>query len=371
MWKLMRKKTLTILLLLLHALTLGCMLLLREPEPLQQLPAVTPYPEAETDSASLYFTRPYMPFSEDLRGGPDEALAEAILSAQDSVNMAIYNLTLWSIRDALLEAASKGIHVRVVTEANNLDSPEIRSLQHAGIPVHSDDRDHLMHHKFTVIDEQEVWTGSMNYTVRGAYHNNNHLIRILSPEIAADYTHEFEEMFVDDAFGQLSLTDTPFPEAMLGDVLVEVYFSPDEGKVGGYRISSRIVELIQQAERSVHMLAFSYTSDPITEVLLAAHVRGVAVSGVVEASQVNASGADALTLQEAGVDIRLDGNPDTMHHKVIILDEEILILGSYNFTRSAEEKNDENLLILHSPTLASQFLIEFDRIYDNAVFSTD
>ena len=115
----------------------------------------------------------------------------------------------WSIRDALLEAASNGIRVRVVTEANNLDSPEIRSLQYVGIPVVSDDRDHLMHHKFTVIDGQDVWTGSMNYTVRGAYHNNNHMIRVFSPEIAADYTHEFEEMFVDDAFGQLSLHDTP------------------------------------------------------------------------------------------------------------------------------------------------------------------
>ena len=86
-----------------------------------------------------------------------------------------------------------------------------------------------------------------------------------------------------------------------------------------------------------------------------------------EESQVQATGSETPRLRQAGIDIRLDSNSNNMHHKVILIDEAIVILGSYNFTGSAEEKNDENVLILHDPALASQFLIEFERIYRSAV----
>ncbi|MBN1266333.1 MAG: DUF1669 domain-containing protein [Anaerolineales bacterium] len=362
----MRKRILPIGLFLIQALIAGCLLWSQQsnadpPAALPTLPAVEP-----DQSVTLFFTEPYLPQSENLEGGPDEELAAAIRNASYSVDMAIYNLNLWSIRDALLEAAARGVQVRLVTEHNNLENAEIRSLQNAGIPVHSDERNHLMHHKFVVIDKIEVWTGSMNFTVNGAYHNNNNLVRLVSSELAADYTREFEEMFVSDAYGALSESDTPYPEVWLGDTLIEVYFSPDEGAVSGNRISSRLADLIHSAEESVYLLAFSFTSDPIANALLERYHAGVDVRGVIESSQINASGAESVRLREAGVDLRLDGNPDTMHHKVLIIDEQILILGSYNFTRSAEEKNDENLLILYSPTLAAEFLIEFDKIYHNA-----
>jgi len=66
------------------------------------------------------------------------------------------------------------------------------------------------------------------------------------------------------------------------------------------------------------------------------------------------------------VDVRLDGNPANMHHKVILIDGEVLITGSYNFSRSAEMRNDENLLVVHNPQLVAQFMQEFDRIYEIA-----
>ncbi len=366
----MHKTKLTVGLILLQVLTLGSILWFYRPG--DQVPIENTSLAAEVQpDIQLFFTNPYLPSSKDLRGGPDEQLAAAIRAAEHSVDLAVYNLNLWSIRDALLEAAARGVHVRIVTESNNLDSPEIRSLQQAGIPVDSDNRSHLMHHKFVVIDGVEVWTGSTNFTVNGAYRNNNHMIRMVSPEMAANFTNEFEEMFVYDAYGELSISDNPYPEVLVGDTLIEVYFSPDEGKVAGYQISSRIVDLIYEAERSVYLLAFAFTSDSISQAMFVQHQAGLDVRGVVEASQINASGADARDLRAAGVDIRLDGNPNNMHHKVIILDERVLILGSYNFTRSAEEKNDENLLILHSPALAAEFLIEFDKIYQNATISID
>jgi phosphatidylserine/phosphatidylglycerophosphate/cardiolipin synthase-like enzyme len=67
---------------------------------------------------------------------------------------------------------------------------------------------------------------------------------------------------------------------------------------------------------------------------------------------------------EAGMDVRLDGNPRLMHHKVILVDQQIVITGSYNFSYNAEHNNDENTLIIHSPDIAAEYMAEFQEIYD-------
>ena len=71
--------------------------------------------------------------------------------------------------------------------------------------------------------------------------------------------------------------------------------------------------------------------------------------------------------QQAGLDVRLDGNLNgLMHHKVIIIDQKIVITGSYNFTAAAETTNDENVVIIFSPEVAAQYLQEFQRVYPQA-----
>lgn len=308
----------------------------------------------------VYFSQPQNPESRTLRGGPDAHLVEGLDSAQFSIDMAMYHLNLWSVRDALSRAHRRGVQVQIVTDDAYKDELEIQSLKDAGIVVIDDGHPGIMHHKFTIIDRSEVWTGSMNMTINGAYRNDNHLVRVRSKEVAESYTREFDEMFFEDRFGGLSLVDTPYPMVNLDGVIVEMYFSPDDG------VLSKLVEHMRKAERSIEILAYALTMDTMGETLLALHQEGLKVRGVVEASQSQATGSETPRLRQAGVDIRLDSNPENMHHKVIIIDGNIVVLGSYNFTRSAEEKNDENVLILHDPALASQFLIEFERIYESA-----
>lgn len=308
----------------------------------------------------LYFSRPQDPSARTFRGGPEQALVEAIDNARFSVHMAIYHLNLWSVRDALIRAHSRGVEVRIVTESSFVAEREIRQLANAGIEVHEDRRPPLMHHKFVVVDRLEVWTGSMNLTINGAYKNDNNLIRISSSVLAKNYEQEFEEMFSEDRFGGLSLADTLQPILQLGNITVENYFSPDDG------VEAQILKLLDGAQKKVDFLAFTFTSDALTTSLIQLHQRGIRVRGIVEASQINASGADFQTMLEAGLDVRPDGNPNKMHHKVIVIDDRTVILGSYNFTRSAEEKNDENVLVVHDPSLAALFLLEFDRLYQLA-----
>ncbi len=327
--------------------------------PTPELPTPVAERTSSSDWATVYFVSPQR--GGPYRGGPDEALAQAIEGARVSVDAAIYDLNLWSIRDALLAAHRRGVAVRVVAESDNLDEPEFQALKQAGIPVLGDRREGLMHNKFVVIDRSEVWTGSMNYTVRGAYTNDNNLIRLQSSRLAQDYTAEFEEMFVDDAFGPTSPANTPYPTLSVDGVMVEVYFSPEDDTL------DHLLDLVTNAQQSVYFLAFSFTSDDLSTALISAADHGITVAGVMERSQYERNvGTEYDHFRQAGLDVRLDGNPANMHHKVLIIDEQIVVTGSYNFTNSAEKRNDENTLILHDPTLAQQYLAEFWRVYNQA-----
>ncbi|MEE8121812.1 MAG: phospholipase D-like domain-containing protein [Anaerolineales bacterium] len=323
----------------------------------EDLPSAIDQETTEGGWYDVYFSQPDDPGSSSLHGGPDSALAQAIDKARYSVDVAVMRLDLWSLRDALLDADRRGVNIRVVVDSDYLLDPEIQDLIGAGIPVVADRRESLMHHKFTVIDQLDVWSGSMNYTINGAYRNDNNLIHIRSSKLAQSYTREFEEMFVDDRFGALSEADTPYPRVSINGMDVEVYFSPDD------HVLQRLLSLIAAAEESIEFLAFTFTSDPLAEVLIARGADGVRVRGVMERGQVNNSGGEFGNLVLAGLDLRLDANRNKMHHKVILIDGEIVVTGSYNFSRNAEEKNDENILILHSDEIAQKYLLEFERIY--------
>ncbi|KPK88431.1 MAG: hypothetical protein AMJ88_19030, partial [Anaerolineae bacterium SM23_ 63] len=260
----------------------------------------------------------------------------------------------------LIRAHMRGVRVRVVTDSDHEDEAEIVDLRGVGILVIGDQREPLMHHKFIVIDGVEVWTGSMNYTVSGAYRNNNNLIRIRSSRVGQDYTREFEEMFLEDRFGALSETDTPYPVLTIDGIQVEVYFSPDDG------VEDRIVDVLRGAEESIDFMVYTFTSDALAEVILERAKGGVDVRGVIEKDQASNPGSDYERLRQAGLDVRLDSNPRNMHHKVIIIDGSIVITGSFNFSRSAEEHNDENILILYDVGVSQEYLLEFKRIFEIA-----
>lgn len=310
----------------------------------------------------VYFTEPSNPAAASYRGGPDESLAEAIRGARLSVDAAIYHLNLWSIRDALISAHQSGVAVRVVAESDNFDEVELIDLQEDGIEVLGDRRESFMHNKFVIIDKAEVWTGSMNFTINGAYRNDNNLLCIHSSRIAENYQAEFEEMFVSDMFGNNIMINTPHPYLELNDIVIETLFSPDDNTEG------RILSYINGAVESIKFMVYSFTSDKIAEALIVKFREGVLVSGVIEESQYYLNlGTEYDRLLEEGIDVHLDGNRNNMHHKVMIIDDQVLIVGSYNFSRNAEFYNDENTLIINDPGITHLYSQEFDRIYQEAL----
>ena len=333
------------------------------PTTLPPVPTSTARSEVSTsDWIQVYFSDPDSPSAGSYRGGLDAALAAAIDEARFSVDASIYHLDLWSLRDALIAAHQRGVTVRITTESDNLDEAEMQELIDVGIPIVSDRRESLMHNKFVIIDGHEVWTGSMNFTVNGAYKNDNNLVQIRSSRLAENFISEFNEMFNDDFFGDYVVKHTPHTSLTIEGSTVETYFSPDDGT------ATEIINLIRGAEQSIYFLAFSFTSDDIAAALINKANQGVSVSGVFEESQYHSNtGTEFDNLLEAGLDVHLDGNNRNMHHKVFIIDEQIVITGSYNFSRSAEERNDENTLMIYNADVAQLFLQEFERIFDKAI----
>ncbi len=311
----------------------------------------------------IYFTDPAAPHAADYAAGPDEALVAALDQARLSVDMAAYSLNLWSIRDALIHAHQRGVVVRMVMESDDMDNPEIQQVMDIGIPIIGDHQEGLMHDKFIVIDRADVWTGSMNYTTSGVYKDNNNLIHIRSSQVAEDYTNEFEKMFVYNLFGPDKTASTPNPKLTIDGTPVEIYFAPEDKAAG------RIVELIRDSQESIHFLAYSFTSNDIGKAVMERAQSGVRVSGVMDDGQIKTSNASEYDpFLQAGLDVRQDGNQDgLMHHKVIIIDQKIVITGSYNFTASAQTTNDENVVIIFSPDAAAKYMEEFQRVYGNAL----
>jgi phosphatidylserine/phosphatidylglycerophosphate/cardiolipin synthase-like enzyme len=306
----------------------------------------------------LYFTDPADPAGRQFTGGVDERVVQAIDAAHLSIHAAIYNLTLNNVRAALIRAHRRGVDVRLVTESDNLDGDDFQRLVEAGVPVLGDRREGTMHDKFMVIDGAQVWTGSMNYTGSGVYADNNCLIRISSGRLAQAYEAEFSEMFVDDHFGPQIGNSTSVPTIDVNGTPVEVRFSPDD------RPEAELVNLLDTAQKSIEFLAFSFTSNPLGDAVMRAQHAGVQVRGVMDEGQSSSNiGSELTAFRSAGLDVRLDGNPGQMHEKVFLIDREIVVFGSYNFSRSANESNDENLLIIHSDVLAGLFAEEFARIY--------
>jgi phosphatidylserine/phosphatidylglycerophosphate/cardiolipin synthase-like enzyme len=132
-----------------------------------------------------------------------------------------------------------------------------------------------------------------------------------------------------------------------------VYFSPQGG------CEQAIIQQIEQAKTEIKIQAYSFTSEPIAESLLAAHKRGVDVQVILDKSQKTQSYSSYTFFKNQGIPVFIDSAHAIAHNKIIIIDKQIVITGSFNFTKAAEEKNAENLLILKSKELARQYLINW------------
>lgn len=289
----------------------------------------------------------------------DRILAQKLTQAQTSIDAAVHEIDSERLAKALIQAFNRGVQVRIVTEHDYADEPAIQDIQAAGIPVVTDaGRSGLMHNKFVVIDGRYVWTGSYNATNNDAYKNNNNAIWVDSPQLAANFTQEFLEMFQARQFGVSSPASLPHPVVAMPDgTRIFTYFAPENA------VDTVLAAHLREARDSIVFLAFAFTHDGLGEIIRERFRAGVQIRGVFETRGANVSHSEYPHMRDAGLPVVQDTNPWSLHHKVMIIDGHTVVTGSFNFSRNAAQTNDENLLIVvGSREIARLYTEEFERL---------
>ncbi len=298
------------------------------------------------------------------------------------------------IRHALAERATAGVQIRIAYDADKPANPHALGgdpappgtgsfVQALGYPWRRIGGMKLMHNKYLVRDagtpQGAVWTGSLNFTDDSWTLQENNVLQLPSPDLAALYEEDFAQLWTSGTIGDSGDFDTP-PVALAyagQPADVHVLFSPGRGPTIDYLIALRVA----QAQRRVRICSMLLNSGA----LLAAlgdllHSWRVPVDGIYDRTQMESViqqwqdvphnhwkiGAIQDIVQAAQL-VGKDSTPysptsrhDFMHDKILVVDDDV-ITGSYNFSRSAEF-NAENVLIIHSPALAETYSAEIDRL---------
>lgn len=136
---------------------------------------------------------------------------------------------------------------------------------------------------------------------------------------------------------------------------IEVRFSPRG------HCTQLVEETIAKAENTILVQAYSFTSLPIADALIAAHQRGVTVSILVDRSQLTSNHTQVHHVMQQGITVAVDRVPGIAHNKVMIIDDVYVLTGSFNWTQAAETRNAENLLLIKDPNINRIYKEEWNR----------
>ncbi|MEZ4671846.1 MAG: phospholipase D-like domain-containing protein [Anaerolineae bacterium] len=350
-----------------------------QPTTVIALPTSTPPPVGRTPLQQgfgaqkgfwqVYFTAPTgSRDSKTYVGGIDGQLADAINATTRTLDIAAFEFNNVVLTQAILDAHARGVTVRmVVDDVHGIQDKEttIGQFVAAGIPVVDDGRPALMHNKFMILDGLSVWTGAWNYTINGTYRNNNNALALRSRSAVQAYQAEFNKMFELHVFGTAKTpTAKPLANFTQDSVPIQILFAPED------RIVSALAVTLSSAQKSIQFLAFSFTLDDVAGVMQQKANQGVIVQGIFETTGSETRSSELRPLLCSGLEMKQDGNPFVLHHKVMIIDGKTVITGSFNFSAGARDENDENVVIITDPDLALQYQEEFARRWAEAKVPT-
>lgn len=370
--------------------------------------------EQETDCQGLYKDRLFVYFNKSVdttyagflgaNGNVklDEKLINRINKSKYSIDCCLYDLrNQWDIVNALKDAHQRGVKIRLITEKQHRDRDCIKVLEKTGILVLDDGTEGypLMHNKFLIFDYRDksskidnwVWTGSYNVTDFGTESNSNNVIEVQDTEIAKAYTMEFEEMWggggdepdLQRAKFSVLKSDNTLHEFIINGEKWELYFCPTD------KVTQRMLEAVESADYSIYFCIFVFSRQQLCNLMKAKLDQGVDVRGVFDERAWDFWWSKSL-------DMRGEWNPKKsnhpwwppavvykdnvsgsvgyrlLHDKYMIIDaghpesDPIIITGSQNWSKSAIERNDENILIIRSTVIANQYLQHFWARYKEA-----
>ncbi len=363
----------------------------RRPSAPAPAPAPAPSP-AEAGSVSFNgVTLPADAFSRTDRI-PD-SLVSAIDATRSTLRLALYELTLPGVADAIVRAKQRGVDVALIYDqghgagagpaggslpsSQSGPSAQFSQVVAAGIPVRllkGGGSWGIMHNKIAIFDGELVETGSFNWTTAADQNNFENAVFRDDASLASLYQSYWDWMWAlatpvggsaaPPAGGFGTPPSDPSPSVDFnGGVWPRAIFSPDGGT------EARLVDAIAHCRSSLDIAIFSLYSQPVADAVLAARGRGVAVRVVADVSQARRS-PQVAALVSQGVALRLSagrgGAYGVLHHKFAVLDGKLTATGSFNFSQNAEKFNFENQLYSADPGDAAAFEGEFEAVWAQA-----
>lgn len=276
-----------------------------------------------------------------------KALIQEISSANNSIDFAIYGYTkIPALQKALENAQNRGVKIRFVYDSdkqNNNIYPDTNYLAKIFTNNNHDTTKSIMHDKFFIFDNQKVLTGSANISSTDmSGFNSNAIVIIDSPQLAQIYSKEFEQMYN----GKFHKSKSKIKNKDY-DERISVYFSPKDKA-----ITKQVIPLIDNAQKYIYMPDFLVTHKELSDSLINARKRGVAVRLVLDATNTHGGASKLKVLRQNGIQVKTENLAGKLHSKSIIIDDMYTIIGSMNFSKSGEGVNDENLLIIKDKEIA-------------------
>ena len=187
--------------------------------------------------------------------------------------------------------------------------------------------------------------------------NSNAIVLINSKEIAQIYEQEFEQMYNNHFHGKKAKIEQK-ENILLGESIVSVYFSPTDKA-----ITEKIIPLINNAHKYIYVPAFVITHKRFTQALINAKLRGVDVRIILDATNARNQHTTHETMRKNNILVKTENYAGKMHAKSILIDDNYLIIGSMNFSKSGESRNDENILIIENPYLTKYYKDFFNYLW--------
>lgn len=276
-----------------------------------------------------------------------QTIATAISSAKKSVLLLIYTLTDKEIISSLKHKRSEQVPVKVIVDgqaspyADQKLGPDIQTIKRIGKGI--------MHQKILLVDNSKIWIGSANMTGESLQMHGN-LIIGLESQALGEMIRTKADGFPQEGKGP-SLLHRDF---LIGNQHLEMWFLPDDKEA-----VNRIKQLIRSAQKTIKIAMFTWTRLDFAQEIANVVLRGVKVQAVIDNHSGQGTSIKVVRkLKKNGIAVRLSSGSGLLHHKLMIIDDHLLITGSANWTKAAFNVNDDCFIVLHDLTTLQKKALE-------------
>ncbi|MTI22312.1 phospholipase [Fulvivirga sp. RKSG066] len=298
--------------------------------------------------------------------GADDNLEQVIVNfidgAKSRLDIAVQELESKPIAEALIRARKRKLRMRIVTEHDYLRVTRARedpwlsggtheenrlihlAILRSNIDIKSDFNTNIFHQKFIIRDSSSILTGSTNFTPTGTHKNLNHVVIVHDKKVAKIFNNEFKEIR-QGHFGKLNEGHDKAPsDVKVSNLPIRILFAPDHNP------EMEIMKQMLKASKRIDFAIFTFSkSSGIDDTMLKLLKFGMPITGVFDKVQGANKWAATHDLKEAGAKlyaVSKSNGVGKLHHKLMVLDDEVVIAGSFNYTGPANALNDENIIIL-------------------------